>query len=155
MLKKYGLLILIFLVLGGMLIAVLSKDKIYDLIARGIQKQSTETEHFNAEKYVRYHFNYAENKQDFQFTLLEFKSTGCTICKQMEPILQELKNWDAAKVNVLVIQIMNPDSQEMMKYFGISAVPTHVLLDVNGSEIFRKYGFIPLSELENKVLSNL
>ena len=155
MIKKYGLLILSFTVLIGMITAVLSKDKIYDLISKGMQGQSTETEHFNAEKYVRDHFNYAENRQDYQFTLLEFKSTGCTICKQMEPILEELKNWNAAKVNVLVVQIMNPDSQEMMKYFGISAVPTHVLLDVNGSEIFRKYGFIPLHELENKVLLNL
>jgi thioredoxin-related protein len=42
---------------------------------------------------------------------------------------------------------MNVNSQNVMKYFGISAVPTHLILDKEGNEIFRKYGFIPADEL--------
>lgn len=153
MIKKYGLLVIIILAGLALLLALLNKDRIYDLISQQMQEQSTAEEHFNAEKYIQDHFNYSENKQNFDFTLLEFKSTGCTICKQMEPILDEIKYWDAPKVNVVVVQIMNPDSQEMMKYFGIAAVPTHVLLDKNAKEIFRKYGFIELEKLKDIILS--
>jgi len=134
--------------------ALFKREQIYDLISQGMQQQTSESERFNAEKYIRDHYNYTENGLYFEFTLLEFKSVGCTICKQMEPILGELKNWNEKKVNVQVIQIMNPNSQEIMKYYGISAVPTHILLDKNGNEIFRKYGFIPLEELKSKILSN-
>ena len=65
-----------------------------------------------------------------------------------------MKHWNNERGNVVVIQIMNPDSQEMMKYFGISAVPTHLILDKNGNEFFRKYGFIAASELKSQILNN-
>ncbi len=153
-LKKYGLLILIIAAGLALLFAVFKKDQLNELISRQIKNQATATEKFNAANYVQEHFNYAENKIDYDFSALEFKSGGCTICKQMEPELEVIKNWDQKKVNVVVIQIMNPDSQEMMKYFGISAVPTHILLDKSGKEIFRKYGFISASELQRQLLSS-
>lgn len=131
--------------------AILSKDRLYEIIGNGMQQGNTAEEKFEAEKYIQNAFNYTVNKKDFTATLIEFKSTGCTICKQMEPILEEIKMWDGAKVNVQVIQVMNPDSQELMKYFGIVAVPTHVLLNKKGDEVFRKYGFVPEEELKNVI----
>lgn len=92
-------------------------------------------------------FNYTKNGEDFEFTLLQFRSSGCTICKQMEPELEKIKNASAKKVNVTVLNVMNVNSLNVMKYFGISAVPTHLILDNQGNEIFRKYGFVPAEEL--------
>jgi thioredoxin-related protein len=46
---------------------------------------------------------------------------------------------------------MNVNSQNVMKFFGISVVPTHLVLDKQGKEIFRKYGFIPGEELLQKM----
>ena len=152
-LRKYGLLILIIAAGLVLLFAVSKKDQLNELISRQIKNQATAAEQFNAEKYIQEHFNYAENKSDYDFSVLEFKSSGCTICKQMEPELEVIEKWDQKKVNVVVIQIMNPDSQEMMKYFGVSAVPTHILLDRTGKEIFRKYGFISAPELQKHMLS--
>jgi len=154
MLKKYGLLILLLLAGVAVLVAIIKKDDLNELISQGMKKQTSAEEKFNAQKYVNDHFDYESNKQDFDYSILEFKSTGCTICKQMEPELELVKKWDKERVNVVVIQIMNPDSQEMMKYFGISAVPTHLILDRTGNEIFRKYGFISASELKTQILTN-
>jgi thioredoxin-related protein len=92
-------------------------------------------------------FNYTQNNKNFEYTLLQFKSTGCTICKQMEPELEKVKNTPGEKINVVVLSVMNANSQNVMKYFGISAVPTHLILDKQGNEIFRKYGFISGEEL--------
>jgi len=119
-----------------------------------MKKQTSAEEKFNAQKYIQDHFNYENSREDFDYSILEFKSTGCTICKQMEPELEVIKNWDEEKVNVVVIQIMNPDSQEMMKFFGISAVPTHLILDKKGNEFFRKYGFMSAEELKTQILTN-
>jgi thioredoxin-related protein len=101
----------------------------------------------SGEQWVDSLFNYTQNGEDFENTLLQFKSSGCTICKQMEPELEKVKNTTGKKVNVTVLNVMNVNSQNVMKYFGISAVPTHLILDKEGNEIFRKYGFIPAVEL--------
>lgn len=155
MVKKYGFLIIMIVLVVGLLVAVFNKDLLYDYIGRQVQENVSEETQFESAKYIQQHFNYIENSEDFDLTLLEFKSQGCTICKQMEPVLSAVKSWDRAKTNVQVIQIMNPDSQELMKYFGISAVPTHVLLDKKGSEVFRKYGFISEDELKSQIISKL
>lgn len=154
MIRKYGLLILMLLAGIAILVAVIKKDDLSELISQGMKNQATTEEKFNAQKYVSDHFDYADNQLDFDYSILEFKSSGCTICKQMEPELEKIKKWDEERVNVVVIQIMNPDSQEMMKYFGISAVPTHIVLDKKGKEFFRKYGFISADELKTQILTN-
>jgi thioredoxin 1 len=46
---------------------------------------------------------------------------------------------------------MNANSQNVMKYFGISAVPTQLLLDSEGNEFFRNYGFIAAEDLMGKI----
>lgn len=155
MIKKHGILIVLIFVIAGLLVALVFKNRIYDFIGSEMRKSASEETQFVARDYIQTHFNYEENQQDFEFTLLEFKSSGCTICKQMEPVLESVKIWDAAKVNVQVIQIMNPDSQELMKFFGISAVPTHIILDKRGSEVFRKYGFVSEEEFKNIIQSKI
>lgn len=155
MVKKNVFLIVMLLVIIGLVFALIFKDQIYDLIGNTMQQSNSTSNTFEAEKYIQDAFNYTVNNKDFTATLIEFKSTGCTICKQMEPILEEIKMWEGAKVNVQVIQVMNPDSQELMKYFGIVAVPTHILLDKNGAEVFRKYGFVPGEEFKNVIQSKI
>ncbi len=154
MIKKYGLLSLILLASVAVLVAVVKKDDLNELISQQMKKQTSAEAKFNAEKYIQDHFDYESNRHDFDFSILEFKSTGCSICKQMEPELEGIKNWVDKRVNVVTIQIMNPDSQEMMKYFGISAVPTHILLDKTGKEIYRKYGFVSGSEFKTIIQTN-
>lgn len=155
MFKKHGILIFLIFVVLVLIFALIFKHRIYDYIGREVSKSASAETQFVAQNYVRKHFNYLENNEDFEFTLLEFKSSGCTICKQMEPVLKAIKNWDTAKVNVQVIQILNPDSQELMKYFGIAAVPTHIILDKQGTEVFRQYGFVSKEEFEHIIQLNI
>jgi thioredoxin 1 len=71
----------------------------------------------------------------------------------MEPELEKVQNSVKPKINVTILNIMNPNSQNVMKYFGISAVPTQIILDRNGKEIFRNYGFIAAEDLLQKTQS--
>lgn len=133
----------VLLLLSGLFL----KDNLNDFISRKMQESAGTEIVLSGEQWVDSLFNYTKNGEDFEFTLLLFRSSGCTICKQMEPELEKIKNASAKKVNVTVLNVMNVNSLNVMKYFGISAVPTHLILDNQGNEIFRKYGFVPAEEL--------
>ncbi len=130
-----------------LLVAYLNKDNLNNFISEKMQESAGSETILSGQQWVDSLFNYNKNKENFEFTLIQFKSTGCTLCKQMEPELEIVKNNRNQKVNVAVLNVMNPNSINVMKYFGISAVPTHLILDKEGREIFRKYGFISAREL--------
>jgi thioredoxin-related protein len=134
-----------------LLVAFFLKDKLNDFISEKMIESAGHESLLSGQQWVDSLFNYTKNKNDFDFTLIQFKSSGCTLCNQMEPELERLKMDRAARVNVAVMNIMNPNSQQVMKHFGIASVPTHLILDKEGKEIFRKYGFIPASELKTQL----
>jgi thioredoxin 1 len=78
-------------------------------------------------------------------TLLELSSTTCPPCREMIPILEQLKKEYDGRVNIKIIDIdQQPD--EVQKY-SIRVIPTQILLDADGKEIGRHEGFIPKEEL--------
>lgn len=145
--KQYIPVILLSLFVLLLLSGLFMKDNLNDFISRKMQESADPVVVLSGEHWVDSLFNYTKSGEKFEYTLLQFRSTGCTICKQMEPELEKIKKASSQKVNVTVLNVMNVNSQNVMKYFGISAVPTHLLLDKQGNEIFRKYGFIPSEEL--------
>jgi thioredoxin 1 len=72
-------------------------------------------------------------------------STTCPPCREMIPILEQLKKEYDGRVNIKIIDIdQQPD--EVQKY-SIRVIPTQILLDADGKEIGRHEGFIPKEEL--------
>ncbi len=145
--KKILPFVLAFLFAGLLIIGFLSKNSLNNFISQKMKEQVGAETTLSVENQIDEKFNYLQNKQIFEFTLLEFGSTGCTICKQMEPVLDEIRNSGKPKVNVIFLNIMHPENLAMMKYFGISAVPMQILLDKQGKEIYRHYGFISAKDL--------
>ncbi|NQU54688.1 MAG: thioredoxin family protein [Bacteroidetes bacterium] len=135
-----------------LLIAYVNKNNLNEFISNTLQKQASPEVILSAEEMVQKNYNYQKNKQDFEFTFLEFSSTGCAVCKQMEPVLEEIKVLKKVKVNVVFLHIMKSENQDLMKYYGISAVPMQILLDKNGKEFFRHYGFISSADLKTKLI---
>jgi len=97
-------------------------------------------------------FNYQKNEKEFGITFLEFGATGCISCRKMEIVMQEVKEKYPQKVNVKFYNILLPENQEMMKYFGIAVIPTQVLLDASGNEVFRHTGYFTTAELEQEFI---
>jgi thiol-disulfide isomerase/thioredoxin len=135
-----------------LLIAYLLKDNLNDYISQKIQESAGMETRLSGQQWVDSLFNYTSNREDFDFTLIQFKSTGCTLCKQMEPELEMLKVDTHFKVKLIYMNVLNPNSQQVMKHFGIVAIPTHVILNKEGKEIFRRYGFIPATELKMQLV---
>ena len=152
--KKILPFVLAVLLAGLLIIGFLGKNTLNNFISQKMKEQAGVETTLSVEKQVDEKYNYLQNKQIFDFTLLEFGSTGCTVCKKMEPVLEEMCKLEQPKVNVVFLNIMQPENLPMMKYFGISAVPMQILLDKQGKEFFRNYGFISAEDLITKFNSN-
>lgn len=95
-------------------------------------------------------YNYSANNQSFQITFLEFGAYNCVTCRKMEFVLEDVKAHYPGKVNVVFLNILKPQNQLLMKYYGIAAIPTQVLLDQSGDEFFRHTGYMPFMELRKQ-----
>jgi thioredoxin 1 len=71
--------------------------------------------------------------------LLELGSPKCPACRQMTPILKQLKAKYAKKFEIRYIDVWK-DRAAGTKY-GVRAIPTQIFLDSNGREMFRHVGF--------------
>ncbi len=123
------------------------KDKLNQLSSKVIQSQANTEVISNASAYVDSVFNYSKHPSNYQITFLEFGATGCSACRQMEKVMEEVKKQYPEKVNVVFLNILKPESQTLMKYFGVAAIPTQVLLDKEAKEFFRHTGFYSTEEL--------
>ena len=136
-----------------LIVGFIIKPTLNNFISKKMKEQTSVEATVAVETQINLKYNYLQNKQIFDFTLLEFGSTGCTVCKQMEPVLEEMRKLENPKVNVVFLNIMHPENLAMMKYFGISAVPMQILLNKTGKEFFRNYGFISVEKLNQKLVS--
>lgn len=81
--------------------------------------------------------------------LVDLGSTTCIPCKQMAPILEQLKAELRGKVEVQFIDITT-DPKAADKY-AINVIPTQIMLDGQGKELFRHEGFYPKADLLAKL----
>jgi len=77
--------------------------------------------------------------------LLELGADKCIPCKQMAPILDELKTPYAGQLQVDFIDVWkNPDASER---YGVQVIPLQIFFDAAGNERFRHEGFFPKNDI--------
>jgi thioredoxin 1 len=77
--------------------------------------------------------------------LVDLGSTTCIPCKQMVPILDEVKEMYEGKAVIKIIDV-NDNPEEASKY-GIRVIPTQIFLDKDGKEVFRHEGVFPTKDI--------
>lgn len=148
--NKYRPLVYMAIFALVLVIGFVSKNSINHFISEKLRQQNNFAKTNDVKKWINENYNYTLNDKDFECTLLEFGTGNCVQCKQMEPVLEALKNDKKLGINVVFLHTMNPENQSVIKYYGVSAIPMQVLLDKNGVEFFRHYGFISEEELKLK-----
>ena len=135
-------------VLAAVFVAAFAlKDSMNSAISE-MMKQQASPETTNAgQTMVDSLYNYSAIGSSFEITFLEFGSKGCSACARMEGVMDEIREKYPAKVNVVFVNVLKPESQLLMKYYGIAAIPTQVLLNKEGKEYFRHSGYISGEEL--------
>lgn len=73
-------------------------------------------------------------------TMINPGAGTCIPCKMMAPIIEKLEKDYRGKAAILFVDI-NED-REQAKAFGIRAIPTQILFDRDGREVYRHTGFL-------------
>ena len=113
------------------------KDKMNNYTAELIKKQASPEIISSGEALIDSLYNYSKNGRSYEITFLEFGAKGCSACKRMEKVLEEIRLEYPNRVNVVFNNVLKADQQNLMKMYGIATIPTQILLDKNGKEIFR------------------
>lgn len=84
----------------------------------------------------------------YKYTFLEFGSIGCAPCKRMEKEMEIIRKEYAGTVNVRFVNLAIKWNRDWAEYFNIQSIPTQVILDSTGNEIYRHTGYISADELK-------
>lgn len=77
--------------------------------------------------------------------MIDFGSTTCIPCKQMEPILKELKTELAGVVEIEFVNVN--EKPALAETFEIEVIPTQVFISAEGQELSRHVGFMGKSAI--------
>jgi thioredoxin 1 len=130
------------------------KDSLTDYASKSIQSQAAPELISSQAAWVDSAFNYSKNGLNYSVTFLEFGAKGCSACKRMEQVMSDIQSLYPTTVNVVFINILLPQNQDLMKYFGVATIPTQVLLDNQGKEYFRHAGYFSTNELLVHLIQN-
>ena len=80
--------------------------------------------------------------------LLDLGATKCIPCKMMAPILDELKEEYAGRMDVEFIDVWQ--NRDAAGQYGIESIPTQIFFDASGKELYRHQGFIAKDDILKK-----
>ncbi len=145
--KKYRGYISVVLILVLFCSLVLFRDILIRYASRNMTDRMEQSEKNAVGDSLSALYDYNTNKKSYEYTFLEFGSVGCHSCRQMEDVMETIKQEYGSRVNVVFINVSLKKNRDFVDYFGIATIPTQVLLDKNGKEFFRHSGFLSAEDL--------
>lgn len=126
---------------------IFGRPYMLEWIAKSQRSQLSENTTNSVEDGIRKLYSYNENGENYSYTFLEFGSTGCSSCKKMEGVMEQIKKMYPNKVKVVFVSVMDKSKKDLINYYGVAAIPFQVLLDRNGKEFYRHTGYISETDL--------
>ncbi len=80
---------------------------------------------------------------------VEVGADSCVPCKMMQPVLDELRADYAGKLQIEFADIWK--APELGEKYEVRSIPTQILYDSAGNEVFRHLGFWPKEEIDAKL----
>ncbi len=80
---------------------------------------------------------------------VEVGAQECIPCKMMKPVLAELRNDYAGRLEIEFADVWA--QPELGAKYNVSTIPTQVIYDANGQEVFRHVGYWPKEEIDAKL----
>ena len=102
------------------------------------------------DEFLRRIADFESNPNGFKFlgdkpALIDFFAPWCGPCKMLSPVLDELSEEYASKVDIYKVNIDN--EEELAKIFGIRTVPTLLFIPMEGNPL-RTMGAMPKAQLK-------
>jgi thioredoxin 1 len=90
--------------------------------------------------------------QSAQPVLVDFTAVWCGPCKMLEPVVRQLAQEWAGKVQVFQVDV--DDNQDLVMDYGVMGVPTLILF-VNGKAVQRMSGYQPRDKILRQLMPHL
>jgi thioredoxin-like negative regulator of GroEL len=84
-------------------------------------------------------------------TLVFFRSDACPYCKQMTPVVDEIRRAHRGQLEVVYATLEEQRGKELADQYGIVGYPVILLLDSDGERVSRMQGVVPQPALEQAV----
>lgn len=123
------------------------RGNMIEYISRSRASHLPESRRASISETVSSRFNYSRNGLEYTFTFLEFGSTSCSACRQMQEVMETIRSRYPGKVNVVFINVADAGNLDIVDYYGIVTIPAQVLLGRDGNEFYRHNGYISADEL--------
>lgn len=81
--------------------------------------------------------------------LVDFGANSCLPCRQIRPILKELKEEFKGQANILIIDVYK--FKELAREYKVQLIPTLIFFDKEGQEVFRHLGAWDKESIKNKL----
>jgi thioredoxin 1 len=80
--------------------------------------------------------------------LVDLGSKGCIPCDMLAPILDQLKQDFAGRLEVTFYDVR--ERPDIGRSLGVRVIPTQIFFDAKGRELFRHEGFMAKADILNK-----
>lgn len=145
--KKYKAYVPVVSIIFLFCVLIIFKKDMVRLVSQNRERQLAIQVKDTLTESISRKYNYVKNGGSYDYTFLEFGSTGCHVCRQMEKVMEEVRGKYKDRVKVVFINVMEQEIRLFPEYFGIALIPTQVILDKKGYEIFRNTGYISAGDL--------
>ena len=149
--KKLNIVLIVLSVLVFLLL-FLAKDKLTCFVTSYQLKNSDIV--INKSDSIEFfkQFNNSQNTYSYKLSLVELGGFGCKPCMKMDTVLQEIKTIYKEKINIKTFRVTTDGGKVIAKYFGDNAIPTQIIINRNGNEVFRHTGFLLKNDLEAEII---
>lgn len=96
--------------------------------------------------------NFSELLQSEKLVVVDFWATWCGPCRMLSPILDEVEEEMADKIEVVKVNV--DDADEIAAQYRIMSIPT-LLFFKNGAAVDKTVGAMPKNVLVEKIKANL
>lgn len=152
--KQKGALSVVALFSSVLFFAVLlfNKRNMENYVSKIVKQGNTAQNNLSTEAKLDELYNYSKSNKSYQYTFLEFGAKGCSACLRMETVMDEIRKNHGDKINVVFYNVLLPENQEYMSFYGVDTIPTQIFLDSTGKQIFRHSGYLSIQEIEKLIL---
>ncbi len=115
------------------------------------------TIHLTSEQFIARVGDYRSIPGGFDFlgdkpALIDFYADWCGPCKMLAPVLEDISNEYAGRVDVYKVNV--DEEEELAMYFGIRSIPTLIFIEQNGT-MHRSQGAMGKPQLKEAIENTL